>query len=67
MLGGSENAAGLNLRRINGTEIINGLIRQQAVNGADYLGIVAGTQNAVYLRHFFHNLILVTLGQTACD
>ena len=67
MLGGSQDTAGLLLRRIDGTKIKEMLIVQQRLNGGNDLSVAAGTQQAVNLRHFLGNLRLIALRHATGD
>ena len=60
-----EHTAGFLLRCINGTEVHHLLIFQQGLNGRNNFCIAAGTQNAVYLRQFLQDILLISLGQAS--
>ena len=65
MLRGGHNPARLLLRSVDGAEIHHLMPGKQLLNGRHNMGITAGAQNAVNLRHLFQNIPLIALGKAA--
>ena len=65
MPGGGQDSAGLLLRRINGTEFADRIIRKKCLNGRNDFRIASGAEKAVHLGHFLQDLLLIPLGQAA--
>ena len=67
MLRGSQNAVGLLLRGIDGAKAHHLTAFQQRLDGRDDFGEASGAQDTIHFGHLLQNLLLIALGQTACD